>query len=653
MASVGGMPGSPPRPASPVADRPRRRPISRACDRCRRRKAKCDHVTSTGSCTHCRDNDVRCTFDLPLARRGPKSKKRAESSVPLGPPPGPGTGPGSSFSAHGPLPPASLPGSANNAAGGPAFASPSNSSAASWEPAGGLSISHVLSPPAVLDFTAPSHQGPRAHPVSALSRWRSLSRALVLRNTTVELSVNRCLDLFFEYLYPLTPLVHEPSLRDGLAFFINQCSSAAGTQPETSPSTITSVGESWSSFPRDARSNSLSGGEPLNSWPDATFTFITAVCAEAAFLLPKDLFPEGETVADVFLEASRDCLSHYLEADLESPNANSITIRYFHSNCVHAAGKPKYSWHIFGEATRLAQVMRLHEEASLEDLYPIEAELRRRAFWIVYMADKSAAILNNRPITIHKFSFESGITTAYPTGLEDQPSSMGSSADATARTPDTVRRSFIDGFNANLRLWQAAADLLFEIRMFQDQRSSEFPNAAQPEMLLTDDERQRLDTLYVNFITCLDDLPPYLQSYTFAAIASGGKQTTQSTQFIIQCANLQVSFHCLRMAITQKFEDISYFAPGAEQADLRKTEIVRDMLRVMHEAPFWSLQVNGEPHVEKIRLIGASLLAIIHRNQTSPLGARARGDFSVLLDILTRLDSKASDALRSNSTFAL
>lgn len=51
------------------------------------------------------------------------------------------------------------------------------------------------------------------------------------------------------------------------------------------------------------------------------------------------------------------------------------------------------------------------------------------------------------------------------------------------------------------------------------------------------------------------------------------------------------------MVITQKFEDIAYFAPGAEQADLRKTEIVRDMLRVIHEVPFWALQVNGEPYV--------------------------------------------------------
>jgi hypothetical protein len=50
--------------------------------------------------------------------------------------------------------------------------------------------------------------------------------------------------------------------------------------------------------------------------------------------------------------------------------------------------------------------------------------------------------------------------------------------------------------------------------------------------------------------------------------------------------------------------------------------------------------------VEKIRLIGACLLEIIDQHETSPLSARARNDLSVLLDILTRLDSKASDTLR-------
>lgn len=376
----------------------------------------------------------------------------------------------------------------------------------------------------------------------------------------LESFVTRCFDLFFEYLYPLTPLVHEPSLRDSLSLLTNEYYSDGN--------------------------NSSDGCRILESWPDATFTLITAVCAEAAFLLPKDLFPEGQSVGHVFLNASRDCLNHYLEADLENPNANSITIRYFHSNCLHAAGKPKYSWHIFGEATRLAQVMNLHQETSLDGLLPIEAELRRRAFWIVYMGDKSAAILNNRPITIHKFSFETGITTAYPTGIEDEYSIL--SPGSVVAAPEVTRKTCIEGFNANVRLWQRASDLILEMRLVQNQEQDISLSDLMPG------DRTRLDALYIHFITCLDSLPPYLQSYTFAALA---KETTRANQFLIQCANLQVSVHCLRMVMVQKLEGLSYYAPGVEHADLRRTEIARDMLRVIHEAPFWSLQVNGEPYV--------------------------------------------------------
>ncbi|KAA8641778.1 transcription factor domain-containing protein [Aspergillus tanneri] len=73
------------------------------------------------------------------------------------------------------------------------------------------------------------------------------------------------------------------------------------------------------------------------------------------------------------------------------------------------------------------------------------------------------------------------------------------------------------------------------------------------------------------------------------------------------------------------------------------------MLRVLLKAPFWTLQVNGKPCVEKMRLIGASLLAIIHRDETSPVSTRAQRDFQVLLDIMARLDSKASDMLRNSA----
>ncbi|KAG5659695.1 hypothetical protein KAF25_002254 [Fusarium avenaceum] len=553
-------------------------PASRACDRCRRRKARCDFADSGERCSSCRESGTQCTFDLPIARRGPKSRTRKSRSQSQ-----------------------SLAEASSTAE---LTAPVSATSSARWD---SNAVDLGLSPPLMVRSVSGD--------ATVQQRWQNLSRALSFITNDLHQFVTRCFDLFFEYLYPLTPLVHEPSLRDSLSCF---------TQ-----------------FPI---SDSFNGAGILELWPETTFTLITAVCAEAAFLLPKDLFPEGQSVADIFLNASRACLNQYLEAELENPNANSITIRYFHSNCLHAAGKPKYSWHIFGEATRLAQVMQLNLETSLEGLQPVEAELRRRAFWIVYMGDKSAAILNNRPITIHKFSFESGITTAYPSGIEDEAPVL--SPGNLVTNSEVVRITCIEGFNANLRLWQNASDLLLELRLIQDRAQQDLGlTSLQP--LITANEKDHLDALYVRFITCLDDLPPYLQSYTFAALADGSKETTK--QFLIQCANLQVSIHCLRMVITQKLENLPYYKSDIGHSDLRKTEIARDMLRVIQEAPFWSLQVNGEPYVEKIRLTGASLLEIIHRNGSSPIAARARSDFAVLLDLLTRLDSKASDALRNTS----
>ncbi|KAL2865888.1 transcription factor domain-containing protein [Aspergillus lucknowensis] len=607
---------------------PRRKSLNgrgRACDRCRRRKARCDATSPRHRCSLCRQAGESCTYDLPMARRGPKAKKRneglasADSSV------------------------LSIPAEHDPTL---AFTSPNAnvlpelpSSTTSRNPTANLTIDHVLSPQTVHSVASESWPSATAN---AIQRWHELSRALALSSFDVEWIVSRCLDLFFQYLYPLTPLVHEPILRNGLAYFISRTATNMVQSPRVEPNAgiaaSAQIGDSWTGI-----------REP---WLESTFTLITAVCAEAAFLLPQDLFPEGDGVGETFLKASRNCLNSYLEADLEAPNASSIAIRYFHSNCVHAAGKPKYSWHIFGEATRLAQVMQLHEESSLEGLLPIEAELRRRAFWIVYMGDKSAAILNNRPITIHRFSFESPITIAYPSGLEDE-APVGRSPGNEPTLSEAGRKCLINGFNANLRLWQAASDLLLEMRVIQEAQRPVTSTNNLTAAPMPVEHRQRLDDLYVQFITCLDDLPPYLQSYNLPVPSDSGPENARTNQFIIQRANLQVSLHCLRMVIAQK-SDMAYLATSAEQANLCKTEIARDMLKVMHEAPFWSLQVNGEPYVEKIRLIGASLLAIIHRYPGAhPLAARARSDFLVLLDILTRLDSKASDALRGdlNSRF--
>lgn len=407
----------------------------------------------------------------------------------------------------------------------------------------------------------------------------------------------------------MIPLVHEPSLREGLEFFLTGNLSSIRHGGQFRRPTMAST----TSVASDAVDSAALVENP-EVRPESTFTLITALCAEAAFLLPAEIFPEGDLIADSFLKASRNCLESYLEADLEQPNANSVTIRYFHSNCLHAAGKPKYSWHIFGEATRLAQVMQLNDQAAYEALYPVEAELRRRAFWIIYTGDKSAAILNNRPITIHKFSFELGITASYPAGsiITDNPPTSPVAVDNAQR-----QRNFVTGFNANIRLWQTASDLLLEIRMLQER--GRIAQALQPQHpLLSNDDINSIDALYVRFITCLDDLPYYLQMDNFGEVDGDGYQSKRSAT--IQRVNLQVSFHCLRMVILQKLsalEIATQTQTNSHMLNLRKTEVARDMLRVIREAPFWVLQVNGEPCVcsiaRKVSRSSCLLTSVFHR----------------------------------------
>ena len=479
---------------------------------------------------------------------------------------------------------------------------------------------------------------------------------------SLEHITKKCFDLYFEYLFPLIPIVHEPTLRAGLDFVL-----ARHSQESTLPHCPWS-----SSLHQSPKSNStFDATEELSYpelWPESMFTLITALCAEAASMLPVQLFPEGASVADIFLQTSRKALHEYLDADTEHPDANSVAIRYFHSNCLHASGKPKFSWHIFGEAIRLAQIMRLYDEASYAGLEAVEAQLRRRVFWILYVGDKSAALLNQRPIALHKFAFASGITVAHAC------ETVGHTMRSTETSPAGVsapERSIMTGFNFCVRLWQETSDLLLELRIMQDNLASRGAGN-----LINSEQRSHINSLYVNVMTCLDDLPTWLQ------IDSGAFWNAEDNgncpkSLSIQRANLQVSFHCLRMVILQKLNSSEFSASGLGQEPstlvLKKTEIARDMVRAIREAPFWALQVNGEScvscflearpplgllieknllmpiQVEKIRLIGASLLEVIHENENSPLVARARADFSVLLDILARLDSKASDALRSDS----
>lgn len=212
-----------------------------------------------------------------------------------------------------------------------------------------------------------------------LEKWEIISRAMAEAAPSKSLAsvLQVCTDLFFDYLCVFTPVIDERVFRHALGRVL------AGVS---------------------------SGADIVKS----EFTLVTTVCAKVCFFLPSDMIPEGKFLADPLLDASRTCLQTYCDADLENPTAYSIIIRYLHSNCLHTSARLWVSWQLFGDAIRLVQQMRLYDERTYSSLPAVQAEACRRAFWLVYIGDKSLSVLRRMPISVPDYSFEEGITTEFP-----------------------------------------------------------------------------------------------------------------------------------------------------------------------------------------------------------------------------------------------
>ncbi|PLB44156.1 hypothetical protein P170DRAFT_479927 [Aspergillus steynii IBT 23096] len=457
--------------------------LQRACDHCRRKKARCDSIDST--CTRCRTAGHNCTFDIPPGKRGPKGKPRRRDIVNVQ---------DDTSQRHYPIERASH-----------------SSSIAS------------LRDPTVLDRCVLL--------ADAIAHASSFA-------TSLEPVIRECTDLFFSYIAPFNMSVHELTFRR----LVNQAF-------ETLPS-----------------------GASLSA---SAFALITAVCAKVCFFLPSDLFALGNCLGETFLKASRSCLASYSDADLENPCADSITIRYLHSNCLHISARPKVAWYVFGEAVRLIMHMRLHDEYSYLSLPSVEAAMRRNAFWQVYIGDKSMGILRSMPITICDYAFDGGITAAYPS---------------------TDQNELVLGYNLGTQLWRSAADLLLQIRMAGKGQPSG-PELSQPS--LTPLDHRTLSELYVRFATCIDSLPAHLMPDSISISCDG---STTHNAFAVQIADLHVTYHCLKMHFTLALEKIGYFSYTGESVDmlvLRKTEVAESMVQLLQALPFWCLQVSGEPCVRE------------------------------------------------------
>lgn len=389
--------------------------------------------------------------------------------------------------------------------------------------------------------------------------------------------VDDCISRHLQFTFPVAPIYHEPTVRRNAARFFSGSAFAAPN--------------SMNPFAADTAPK-----EHLASL--RAFTHITGLCASTANS-PENLAAIPASVAASFLRASRACLKLYEDYDIEHPNYYSIIIHIYHSAALHGSGRTMHSWHELGQAIIIAQSMRLHDERSRARYAanPLEAQLLRFIYWSLYMINRSAAVLNNRPILLrHSIS---DLPPEIPFLVPDRIPLLDPTSSYSA--PPFEER-VLYGADLCRRIWTTAADLIEGIQACAVQNRDERARA----VAVTD-----LMCTYVAFAGILDDLPTWLQSPD-SILTDGATDMAialyQRGSFWRLRVDAVVTFHCLRMVLLKRCAEnglvnILGLSDEPLMIAMRTAEIARDCLDVVDSIPFEYLQTNGEPLVGNLCLM--------------------------------------------------
>ncbi|KAK2686787.1 hypothetical protein QWA68_014969 [Fusarium oxysporum] len=595
------------------------RPVMGACDACKRRKVKCDNANP---CANCSISQISCEHRIAPRKRGrpPKGSLRQLSqeetceSIENATADMIDDSPVNSLFEQ-------------DAASDPqatsvleALATPFSPGTLTTPPSVSTVLRETLGKGSLAAFAAVSRNQfvPNvAHIFQKLAA--AVNHQLADEGETIATCAHKCVDIFMQYLFPNTPIAHEPTLRSAAALFDLDGDFLSPEDDET---------------PSIERLRAL--------------TLITALCALVNSAMSQGLFSTSKSLTWLFYNASRATLRLYEEYDLEFPHSTSYHIRMWQSAALqNSTGRDRASWHIHGESILLAVRARLYDEDTISRLPQLEAQLLRVNFWLMYLADKTAAAFEARPSMIPNDYLAEKLTLREQGGQDSLQLDLSRPCNG-----HSLERRLLTGFHLKRRLWAAAADMICELRLF--------PTRNQVFLANTEVDRPDISGLverYLNFVGHVDHLPEWLQSPQRALEGVEAHVAEyQAASFWAQRSNIMSVYHCMKLVILQKCIEMAVPEVVGLNQDpifwaMQKLETSRDFIREVQMVPFVCFKVQGEPAVERVRRVGSILLAVVNDAPTTTIEIRARSLFEQLLDILANLDSKASDNLEVLSYF--
>ncbi|KUI67212.1 putative sucrose utilization protein SUC1 [Cytospora mali] len=362
--------------------------------------------------------------------------------------------------------------------------------------------------------------------------------------------IPQCVDLYYEHIYPIMPVLYMPTIRSIIA-------------RQMSPSEK---------------------------------NLIYAVCAMVCMHMSgKSLHLDGpaswEDAGRFFLD---ECVSNRRSYDfMEDASLYAVVSSFWLSTSFFEINQNRKSWLYLREALTLAQDMGLHDDSTYINLSPEEALCRQRVFWILFVTERSFAILRNKPITFKK-------TPSLPTTrhtYESPDIHTGFLQLVSSYTP--LDESFVSAWNDGSDPRVSATTYLALQNLL-----------AQPPSFL---QRSRATTPS-------DDSSPGFTSTVTAAPSPAGsieeadEEIVQSEPTAIQKADLLITQQWLRLIVWQaSFRQslLSWTAPHEGMHFAFPLAIARSTARVLQSLPSSAVEVHGMGIFEKIFEIGTWCMNVL------------------------------------------
>lgn len=85
----------------------------------------------------------------------------------------------------------------------------------------------------------------------------------------------------------------------------------------------------------------------------------------------------------------------------EDPTVQSVLASFFLFGSYFCLEKHPTAWAYLRDATTVALLLNMHQEQSYIHMNPIEADLKRRLYWLLYVTERAYALQEQRPLTLY------------------------------------------------------------------------------------------------------------------------------------------------------------------------------------------------------------------------------------------------------------